>query len=128
MANPNQFKKDLLSMTAEEVVESYLFDKKPFIFRNHPDRLHLMRHHLSAQLKVKENNIVIVGSAQTGFSLAPDSFPRSFHAGSDIDVVVVDETLFDNLWHIILTWHYPRRYSRLPDSDWRWHLDRSRDI
>jgi len=117
MAKLDQFKKDLLSLPAEDVVKSYLFKGEPYVFRDQPASLNLMRRHLSLHLKVAENCIVIVGSAQTGFSLAPDSFPRAFHPGSDIDVVVVDATLFDRLWKDILRWHYPLRTMRLPESD-----------
>ena len=113
MADIEQFKRDLLSLPAEEVVRLYLLEGKPYVFRDQPASLNLMKKHLSSHLKVAENNIVVVGSAQTGFSMAPDNFPRAFHAGSDIDVVVVDAPLFDRLWHDILKWNFPRRVARL---------------
>jgi len=128
MVKLDQFTKDLRSLSAEDVVKSYLFKGEPFVFRDQPESLNILRRHLSQHLKVAENSIVIVGSAQTGFSLAPDSFPRAFHSGSDIDVVVVDATLFDRLWQDILRWHYPRRSMRLPDSDWQWRIERGNDI
>jgi hypothetical protein len=41
---------------------------------------------LSDGLGATTNNIRVVGSAKTGFSLNPDAFPRSFSEHSDIDV------------------------------------------
>jgi hypothetical protein len=78
-------------------------------------------------LNVDKNNIVIVGSAQVGFSLSPDNFPRRFTARSDIDVVVVDERLFDTVWYTLLKWHYPRRQT-LPREDWEWTAQRRKDL
>ena len=128
MVKLEHFKRDLLSLPAEDVVKTHLFSDKPYVFQGHPDYLDLLKKHLSSHLNVLESNIVIVGSAQTGFSMAPDSFPRAFHPESDIDIVVVDEMLFDRIWQDILKWHYPRREIRLPESDWQWRIKRSNDI
>jgi len=77
---------------------------------------------------VEANRIVIVGSAKTGFSLDPGSFPRPFGVGSDVDVVVVDEALFDAYWGICLRYYYPRRTVRLPKPDYDWLQQRKKDV
>jgi hypothetical protein len=76
---------------------------------------------------LNENNVVIVGSAQVGFSLSPDTFFRPFSEDSDIDVLVVDEQLFDTIWAATLRWHYPRR-SWLDGSDWEWARLRQKEL
>ena len=113
-----EFKSALLSRPDNEVLQEYVFSGDPYAFCDQPNALHNLRTHLSKALSVDENNIVIVGSAQAGFSLSPDNFPRRFSDGSDIDVAVVDERLFDTVWHTLLKWHYPRRQN-LPDGDWK---------
>ena len=39
-----------------------------------------------------------MGSAKTGFSIAPDKRYRPFGETSDIDVVICSSTLFDAIW------------------------------
>jgi hypothetical protein len=128
MTSIAQFTQDLQSLPVEDVVKRHVFTDEPHVFRGKAKGLSLLRQHLGKHLNVPESNIVVVGSAQTGFSLAPDSFPRAFHAGSDIDIAVIDQGLFDMMWHTILKWHYPRREAHLPDSDWQWRIKRSNDV
>ena len=123
----DEFKTALLTRPLAEVLQHYVFTGDPHAFDGQPDALPNLRAHLSRALHVEENNIVIVGSAQVGFSLSPDNFPRSFTADSDIDVVVVDERLFDSVWHTLLQWHYPRRFT-LPDGDWKWTTARRKEL
>jgi hypothetical protein len=83
--------------------------------------------HLCGAIGVIAANIVVVGSAKIGFSLSPDNFPREFSDFSDIDVVVVSEPMFDEFWHTMLKWNYPRRFS-LSGADWKWSKDRRNDL
>jgi len=122
-----EFKSALLSRPVTEVLRDYVFSGDPYAFRERPSALLNLRAHVSKALNVSENNIVIVGSAQVGFSLSPDNFPRRFTDRSDIDVVVVDEHLFDAVWYTLLQWHYPRRQD-LPRGDWGWTKDRRKDL
>ncbi len=55
-----------------------------------------------------EADIRIVGSARHGFSMRPRNHLREFTDESDIDVVVVNEALFDQLWIALLEAAYPR--------------------
>jgi hypothetical protein len=122
-----EFKSALLTRPVDEVLQDYVFSGDPYAFRDQPNALLKLRSHVSSTLKVDEKNIVVVGSAQIGFSLSPDNFPRWFTDQSDIDVVVVDERLFDIVWHTLLQWHYPRR-QRLPRGDWAWASSRRKEL
>lgn len=53
-------------------------------------------------------DVRIVGSGRHGFSMRPNRRLRAFNAESDIDVVVVNEQLFDFLWIALLQAAYPR--------------------
>ena len=55
-----------------------------------------------------EGDIRVVGSARYGFSMKPRNHLREFTDESDIDVVVVNEVLFDQLWIALLEAAYPR--------------------
>lgn len=86
-----------------------------------------LRQHISSALQTDPQSILVVGSAKLGFSLNPDSFPRPFTATSDVDVAVIDEALFDQIWTALLKWNYPRRYA-LMGVDLRWVRDRVNDL
>lgn len=122
------FEDVLLKQPLETVVREYLFKGVPYVFANRPKDYDLLRRHLSRPLNVKAQNVVVVGSAKVGFSLNPENFPRRFYDESDIDVLVVDQSLFDKVWKAILAWHYLRRYSGLDGPERKWAGDRKKEI
>jgi hypothetical protein len=67
---------------------------------------------------VAEADIRIVGSARLGFSLRPRNHLREFTEDSDIDVVVVNEKLFDWLWIALLVAAYPRMAANREVGGW----------
>lgn len=79
-------------------------------------------------LRLSKENIRVVGSGKIGFSLSPDNFPRLFSDVSDIDVLVVDESLFDKVWLSMLNWHYPRKGFALGGADGRWAKNRRKEL
>jgi hypothetical protein len=71
---------------------------------------------------VARQNLTIIGSGKTGFSLSPHKFGAVFCDESDIDVVVVSEEIFDALWLELL--RFPRyRLKQLRE----WERDRIED-
>jgi hypothetical protein len=123
-----QFKSLLLSTEVREVVQNQLFDGPVHAFRQRPGDLNILRRHLASHLPLTAERIVVVGSAKTGFSLDPRNFPRPFGVKSDIDIVVVDEALFDTYWAICLDYYYPRRIENLPKPDYEWLRNRKSDV
>lgn len=126
--SPEEFRDLLRTTHLESVVKTYIFQGTPFVFRDKPELEEVLIGHLCKSLRLKPSSIAIVGSAKIGFSLSPDAFPRQFSAESDIDVIVVNERLFDTVWMTMLKWHYPRRLARLPDVDFRWCGARRKDL
>ncbi|MFZ0770108.1 MAG: hypothetical protein WCA49_01505 [Candidatus Sulfotelmatobacter sp.] len=126
--NAEEFRSLLLSTNVEDVVQQQLFDGPVYAFRQRPGDLDVLKLHLVSHLPLTADGIVVVGSAKTGFSLSPESFPRPFSIKSDIDVVVVDEALFDTYWAICLEYYYPRRIERLPRPDYEWLQRRKGDV
>jgi len=74
----DQIKKDLLATPLSSVVHSYIFYGDPYVFSSQPAAHEMMLNRLSEHLGATTNNISVVGSAKTGFSVNPDAFPRSF--------------------------------------------------
>lgn len=130
MANTvlDNFKSDLTSQPLDWVADNYIFQGTPFVFKGQPELIDVMASYLSDQLDLISENICIIGSAQVGFSLSPDKFPRAFSETSDIDVLVVDEKLFDEIWMIVLKWHYPRRLAGLGGNDSPWMRNRRKEL
>ena len=98
-----------ISMTTNQLVElastgklegliDQLFSGIPYAFASMPSEYESFRAQLGFSLKVNPNDIVLVGSGRFGFSLAPYKFGRPFNEKSDLDVVIVDHTLFDTAW------------------------------
>ena len=57
-----------------------------------------LRNRLATRYEVHISEVLIVGSAKTGFSIAPDKRYRPFGETSDIDVVICSSNLFDAFW------------------------------
>lgn len=55
---------------------------------------------VSDTLEIGFNNVIMVGSGKTGFSLSPDKFlePFSEERKSDIDIAIISQQLFDKFW------------------------------
>jgi hypothetical protein len=79
------------------------------------------------ELPIKRENIRVVGSGRIGFSLNPNTFPRRFSSESDLDVLIVDQKLFDLVWMTMLKWNYPRRLN-LPGGEAKWRNRRQKDL
>jgi hypothetical protein len=112
----------LLSRPLDEVVKEFVFKGDPYVFLDRPQAFDKLKSRLCASLGLSESNVLIIGSAKMGFSLSPDSFPRPFLTTSDIDVLIVDEQLYDRCWLAILKWHYSRHRASLElgaaESQW----------
>ncbi len=115
------------AQSVDDVVRQHVFQGVPYAFRSKPSSMQRLIDHLCGKMKVTAENIAVVGSAKIGFSLSPDNFPRRFSPYSDIDVVIVNEPMFDEFWHTMLKWNYPRRFS-LTGVDWEWSKRRRDDL
>lgn len=125
---PDEFKTILAEQPLEEIVRDHVFEGVPFAFKDRPVLMETLREHLVRRLNVAGEGVTVVGSGKLGFSLSPDGFPARFSAKSDIDVAVVDQGLYDQIWFAMLKWHYPRRTGRLPEQDHKWSTVRQREL
>jgi len=88
---------------AKDVVQELLFDDNiPYCFKDRLDVFMKFRTEVCDFFKIHPQNFSIVGSAKTGFSLNTDKaknrLGKKFDDASDIDIVLVSEELFQNLW------------------------------
>jgi len=104
----------------EAFVEAEILTGLPSIFARDEDMI-LFQNHVAGALGIPSaaSNILIVGSAKTGFSLDPDNYFIPFRETSDIDIVVIHEGLFDQAWSTMLAWDYLTMRARtVPERRW----------
>ena len=130
--SPAEFDVLLLERPLEEVVNEYIFSGQPyggipFAFRRRPGTMRVLADHVRQSLNIPAAEITVIGSGKVGFSLSPDNYSRPFRKLSDLDVMIVDERLFDEAWHCLIRWNYPRR-DEMPYTDYRWARQRHEEV
>jgi hypothetical protein len=111
--------------TPEELVDTYVFGGEAYVFRHSPNDYDTLRVDLATSLAITADQITVVGSAKTGFSMSPDAYGTPFRDESDVDVVVVDQERFDELWFTLLTWEQEAVSGTFRQN---WRRDRRRDV
>ena len=96
------FKQLLLREPPKFMVQRYLFDEFPYAFKDNQQNYYDLREKICGTFDIHPNNFTIVGSAKLGFSLNPDTLWRPFTDGSDIDIVLVSDKLFQDVWMQLL--------------------------
>ena len=100
-----QFKQDLINLPAEEVYARYITTPE-CMGLSEVDQAAL-RATIADRFHVHPNSVVIVGSAKLGFRLlakrAKDGNEERpafslFSEDSDVDIAIVSDALFDNIW------------------------------
>lgn len=130
MSRPNaeEFRQVLLSRSPEAVAKEYIFSGEVYAFKGLPDAPWLLTQHLCRTLDLGALDFTVVGSGRTGFSLDPDKFPAEFSETSDIDVLVVNHTLFDAVWNNIVEWSYRVGGAMRSERDNQWLGARRREL
>lgn len=100
-------------------VERDLLDGVPWVFDGDEDQFAIWRRRASSAGGFSVENVYIVGSAATGYSLSPRKAGREFRKltpsqsrSSDIDIAVVDAELFTGIWDSIVKSDRGRRMCR----------------
>jgi hypothetical protein len=96
----------------EWAVDEYVLNgsRVPFVFREDAQCYAGFLEDVSNRLNVAAACLTVVGSAAVGFCMSPTrEYGREFRSESDIDLVVVDEALFDTAW-LALRQMYGRTY------------------
>lgn len=127
MLTAEEFRRLLLTESLDTIVRAYVLGGPAFAFQDDMATYTEMVDHLVSRLGVQAAGVTVIGSAKLGFSLNPIRFPRSFRDESDIDVLIVDQNLFDSAWFTMLDWNYLRRH-KLPATEWQWARQRREEL
>ena len=98
-----EFKDLLRTKKLDWILDRYVLTGLPSCFVDDPSMYNVMMDSIARDLPVARGDIRVVGSARTGFSLAPNKFGQKFNKYSDIDIVVVSQDHFDSSWVDIVT-------------------------
>jgi hypothetical protein len=109
---PDEFKTMLAQRADTDLLPVCLnADDAPFICAA-PDKWAAFRKKLTGGVDgLSPGDIRVVGSGRHGFSMKPRAGFKVFDDDSDIDVAVVNETVFDQVWLALLVAAYPRYHS-----------------
>lgn len=75
----------------------HAFKVKPLIYEQ-------ITQYIADKFKIKKNQIILLGSARTGFAIDPTNYGRKFSENSDLDFAIIDSTLFENCVNDFKLW------------------------
>ena len=91
------FKSALLTNGVEQVLDDFIL--RPDLSILGPEMESSLRVRISRQFDIEASSVILVGSAKLGFSPKPGQYFKPFSDKSDIDIAIVSEQLFTQIWH-----------------------------
>ena len=85
-------------------VRKYFFHGLPFVFQGREHNYYEFRQLIADKFNIGFHEVFIVGSSKLGFSFIKEGKPFDYE--SDIDVVLVNESLFERYSQIICDYQY----------------------
>jgi hypothetical protein len=108
------FRTDLPAQNESTVVQRHITHGE--CFNISPDTYFSLKARVAQQFGIHPSEVIVVGSAKLGFSIAPDKRYRPFGETSDIDVALCSGHLFDAFWKDVFDyWARGEIWSGLPD-------------
>lgn len=90
------FKRDIVDLMPLDVIRKNIIYGHPAVIND--STYFALRSAVASKYEIHPNEVLVVGSAKLGFSIAPRKRYRPFCDESDIDVVIVSATLFSRIW------------------------------
>lgn len=91
-----EFHADLATLADSEVVGKYVLTGSARVLDD--GAYYELKRRIGAQFEMHETQVYLVGSAKTGFSIAPHKRYRRFGEESDLDVALVSDVVFVRYW------------------------------
>lgn len=89
---------------ADAIAHKLLLSHVPFVFRDEPLKYALFRRSIADEFGVEPTNVFIVGSGMAGRSLKGDEIEKEYSSDSDLDTLIVSESLFTSFVMQSLEW------------------------
>src|SRR5258708_512627 len=107
-ARLTRFKVDLVTQSSIEIVERHIIFGDSFGLEK--DTYFTLKSVVAQHFSINPAEVVMVGSAKLGFSIAPTKRYRPFSIDSDLDLAIVSSTLFDSLWEAVFDYAVEKPY------------------
>ncbi len=104
----NSFKSSLKTQASAAIVQRHILSGTCYIVDDHG--YFKIRQRIAEKYAIHPNAIVMVGSAKLGFSIKPSRRYGHFGEQSDIDLAIVDDKLFDQVWKAVNGYALEKRY------------------
>jgi len=103
-------KQDILKKDIDYIYNEYLLGSYVWYFDEKfssecYQKYDRFKRYVSKKLEVHFNDVAIIGSEKIGFSLNPSKNFKLFHSKSDIDIIVVSQSLYYAFWNEYLKEH-----------------------
>lgn len=102
------FQNDLRQFSAADIVRKHITFGRCCALNE--DQYYLLKNRISNDFNVNTNEVLVVGSAKLGFSIAPQKRYRHFGDTSDVDVAIISPALFDQFWEAAFKYENSRAY------------------
>jgi len=107
-SNLRDFQADLRALDAPAILNKY-------VYADHCDVLLAGQHtslkqRIAGKFHISQADVVIVGSAKLGFSIAPEKRFREFGESSDIDVAIVSSEFYVKVWYELFNYERSGTY------------------
>ena len=90
------FKDDLAELSDVTMVQKHISFGECYILNS--EQYFELKQAISQEFSTHSSQILLVGSAKLGFSIAPQKKYQPFGDDSDLDVAIISAELFDQLW------------------------------
>ena len=109
-----KFQADLVRLSISELVRRHITFGDCYILSE--DSYYALKAEVADHFSLHPSEVIVVGSAKQGFSIAPNKRYQHFGDTSDIDVTIVSQTLFDRIWDEVWWFNHQGGYwPKLPD-------------
>lgn len=98
----NDFINELRAMPDLDFCRKHMFSDYMWIFQSGVAKRGTyedFKRTVGSLVGANSSEIAIVGSAKFGFSLSPNKAFTPFHSNSDLDLIIVSASLFEQIWH-----------------------------
>ncbi len=105
----SMFKSDLEQYDDEEMIQKYFEHSLVPAVMSEDDYFQLKKE-IANHFTLHPSEVIMVGSAKLGFTIKPQSKYRKFGDSSDIDIAIISEELFENIWRAVFEYKNDVKY------------------
>lgn len=103
-----EFRRDMIARNTEAIVRRYITFGSCYVLAE--SQYFELKQVVASEFSVHPSEVLVVGSAKLGFSIAAGKRFRPFCDTSDIDVAVISAPAFDSIWQAVFEFKCAKGY------------------